>query len=165
MCQFIQALPDTDGEPGQVGSTERGGVCSGVVQHGLTQNIGLKLHERIVPARSAIREQGAQFNTCLGLHHIKHIPYLVRNCLNRRARHVRGGGATCQSGYQAARRIVPVRRAQARQGGNQVEPIGLAARTNDVFWYNSRASRVRVSGCAMPCKRCFHNLTMEKSNE
>ena len=84
--------------------------------------IRLKLHQKVVGARAAVRTQRLQGNTGVLLHRTQHIRRLIGKRFQHRTHDLCAAGAARQSNEHAAGIRVPVRRAQAGKRRHKIYP-------------------------------------------
>jgi hypothetical protein len=119
--------------PGEAGGAERGGFIHLRTHDGHAEEIALHLHEQVVHAGAAIDAEFLQLDARVGLHGLQDVHDLQGDAFERRTRDVRRGGAACHAHERAARIRIPMRSAEAGEGGHEIDAavVGtLAARAS-----------------------------------
>ena len=105
----------------------------------------MELHERTVDGGAAVHAKFAELEFRIGLHSSEQIGALVGDAFQRGTRDVGGGGAAGEADDGAAGGGVPVRRAEAGEGGDEVN-AAVVGRAGGVFERGGRAEPPRNGG-------------------
>ena len=103
------------------------------LEHGGTlnrnaQDVRLELHQEVVLRRPAIDAQRLQGEARVGLKALDHVAGLVRDRLEGGADHVLTGRPTGEPHEGSPGAIIPIRGAEAHEGGHQVHAAGVVYR-------------------------------------
>src|SRR5581483_7947693 len=117
---LLRAVPETYGDTCEVGGTEGGGFGNLRTLDGHAQNVSLELHEQVIDDRAAIDAQSLKTDATVGCHGFEDLAGLVAHGLQRGAGDMAGGRAARQADDGATRIGVPVGRAEADEGGYEI---------------------------------------------
>ncbi len=112
-----------DPDAREVGGAERGRLRRLGEHDGNAEDVGLELHQPRVRGGAAVDAQLGEGPSACSLHRAHRVMGLVGDRLERRARDVRAGAAAGETDDRPARLRIPVGRAQAGEGGNEVDAI------------------------------------------
>ena len=106
---------------------EKGRAKGGRLDHaravyGLAEDIRLELHEEIADGGAAVHAQDRKRPARVQLHGVQQVLHLVGDALHGGADYVRTGRTAGEADHRASGIHVPVRRAQAREGRDEVDP-------------------------------------------
>ena len=136
--ELRRVLPNAGGEAREVGRSERRRLRGSRALDRDAEHVGLELHQEVVEARTAVDVEAGQAHLGIVLHGGEDVVHLERQPLERRADDVRLGGAARDAVDGAARILVPVRRAEPREGRHHAHAAGILHRAR----YLRRAPRV-----------------------
>ena len=123
--QLVGTGPKAGGQPRQVGGAQCRGLGHLRAHHGHAQKVGLHLHQQVVARRTAVHPQFLERNARVLCHRRKHIGRLQRDGLQRRAGDVGARGAAGHADQRATGKAIPMRRAQAGEGGHQIHVLHI----------------------------------------
>ncbi len=119
--QLAFGLPEAGAEAGERGRAERRRFRVRRAQHGNAEQVRLELQQQVVARRAAVDAQLRQRMAGVLAHGVDEIGGLERDALQCRAGDVRAVGAAREPDEGAARRGVPLGRAEPGKRGHQID--------------------------------------------
>src|SRR5476649_444016 len=132
-AQLVQAAPETTGQAGQVSGAQRGGLAHLRALDPSAEDVGLELHQEVVGDCATVHTQGFEAFAGVLLHGVQYVAGLVGNRLQGCTNDVINPYATGQAEQRATRIRVPIRRAQAGEGRDQVYAVAVFDLAGEVF--------------------------------
>src|SRR5262249_50870221 len=129
----ITALPESRRQAGKICGAERRGLRDFRPDDRHTEDVRLKLHQKIVRRGAAIDAQFLDCDPRIPLHHVEHIGDLKSDPFQRRPRQMSGRRASRDAGDRTARVLIPMRRTQARKRGNEIDAAAVLDARGELF--------------------------------
>lgn len=126
--QLVLVLPEVDGQPGQKGSAQRRRLLHGGPFDRYLQDIGLELHQEVVPRGPTVYRQGRQWQLGILDHRVDDVPGLVGNRLQGRPDDRPAVGSPGQAEHRPADLLIPVRGPEPGEGRHDVNSAGRFGR-------------------------------------
>ena len=129
----LLVVPEADFETGEIGSAFGCGFDDGRTVDRHAEDIRLELHQEVVVASAAVDFQ--RLKRCPGVffHRVQNVAGLIGEGFEGRADDVVLVGAAGQADDRAAGISIPVGSAQAGEGGNDIDPVGVGHFLREVF--------------------------------
>ena len=118
---FVEGGPEADGEAGEVAGAHGRGFGDLRTDDGGVQDIGLELHHEVVAGGAAVDLQFGEPDAGVFLHRADDVHRLERDAFERRPGDVRRRGPAGDAADGAMGILVPVGRAHAGEGGDEID--------------------------------------------
>ena len=120
-AHLVHALPEADGKARQRRCAEGGRLHHFRAVHRNTQQVGLEAKHHVAYARPAVHAQHGDLAACVLPHGVHQVGHLEGDGLEHRAGDVGARRPARHADDAAARVHIPVRRAEAGEGGHEID--------------------------------------------